>query len=115
MNRSIHPYYLLGFAAIAFAMLFLFKINKVSFYHHYFRVIEEVEIRNSQAMTPPALVLFSVTPKRAVIQPLLWLFAGVMGSLFFFSILLQQGTYPTVPEVRRDMRSFRLLPLVRAP
>ena len=55
MKRSIHPYHLLGLAAISFAMLFLFKINKVNFYHHYFRVIEEVEIRNSQALASPSV------------------------------------------------------------
>ncbi|MEM6763372.1 MAG: hypothetical protein AAF655_00550 [Bacteroidota bacterium] len=28
-------------------MLFLWKIDKMSFYHHYFRIIQEVEVRNS--------------------------------------------------------------------
>lgn len=116
MNRSIHTYYLLGLAAITFAMLFLFKINKASFYHHYFRVIEEVEIRNSQALTSPSVVLFSARSQtRTLIQPLLWLIAGVVGMLFFFPLLLQSWAYATAPFVRRDMRSFHLLPLVRAP
>jgi hypothetical protein len=54
MLRSIHPYHLilLGFAIGALAMA---KINKLSFYHHYFKVIEEVEVRNSQAV--PAIGL----------------------------------------------------------
>lgn len=36
------------------AMYWFFKMNKTSFYHHYFKVIEEVEFRNSQEI--PATV-----------------------------------------------------------
>ena len=32
--------------------IFFSKINKRGFYHHYFRVIEEVESRNSQEVAP---------------------------------------------------------------
>ena len=48
MKRAPLTYHLLlaligGYAILAFA-----RINKHSFYHHYYRVIEEVQTRNSQ-------------------------------------------------------------------
>ncbi len=97
-------------------MLFLFKINKVNFYHHYFRVIEEVEIRNSQALASPSLVMFSTgLPVKKAVQPLLWLFSGALTSLLLVFFPLQARTGFEAPFVRRDMCSFHLLPLVRAP
>lgn len=39
--------------AVSMSMVLLMKINKISFYHHYFKVIEEVEIRNSQELAIP--------------------------------------------------------------
>lgn len=51
MRLINRPYHLLLILASLGAMVFLLnKINKQSFYHHYFRVIEEVELRNSHEL-----------------------------------------------------------------
>jgi hypothetical protein len=51
MPRIAYPYYLLALVATSVAVFFVMKkIDKRSFYHHYFRVIEDVELRNSQAV-----------------------------------------------------------------
>lgn len=49
MQKAFNPYYLIVLL-VAIASLIFAKINKHSFYHHYFKVIEEVEVRNSQAV-----------------------------------------------------------------
>ncbi|MDB4286204.1 hypothetical protein N9933_02775 [bacterium] len=49
MRKRFHPYYLAVLAMATVGLLFS-KINKHDFYHHYFKVIEEVETRNSQAI-----------------------------------------------------------------
>lgn len=58
MRRVAYPYYLLALMATSVAVFFVMKkIDKHGFYHHYFRVIEDVESRNSQAIdTLPALL-----------------------------------------------------------
>jgi hypothetical protein len=58
MRRIAYPYYLLALMATSVAVFFVMKkIDKHGFYHHYFRVIEDVESRNSQAVdTLPALL-----------------------------------------------------------
>lgn len=50
MELSRLPYFLKKLFLISWSgvlMLFLWKIDKMSFYHHYFRIIQEVEVRNS--------------------------------------------------------------------
>jgi hypothetical protein len=54
MLRRFHPYYLFSLLALAVASSFFFRIDKTSFYHHYFRVIGDVEVRNSQAVPTDA-------------------------------------------------------------
>ena len=62
MKRAPLTYHLLlalvgGYAILAFA-----RINKHSFYHHYYRVIEEVQTRNSQEWEAAAkLTIFAGT------------------------------------------------------
>lgn len=117
MNKRFHPYYLIGLVAVSFSMLFLFKINKVSFYHHYFKVIEEVETRNSQALLSDAVVLFSAQAvHQNLIQPILSLLCiASIGGLFLYSPRLQQITWPRLsPAVWQD-QVYLLLPPVRAP
>ncbi|MEZ4825395.1 MAG: hypothetical protein R3C61_03750 [Bacteroidia bacterium] len=51
MRLYLRPYRLLLIFAALLAMVLLLKINKRSFYFHYFKVIEEVEMRNSQELS----------------------------------------------------------------
>lgn len=51
MRYSLHTRFLLAAIVLATGMFVFFRINKRNFYLHYFRVIEEVEERNSQELT----------------------------------------------------------------
>jgi len=51
-------YPLIALAVIPAALVSLNKINKVSFFDHYFKVIEEVELRNSHELEEGELFLW---------------------------------------------------------
>ena len=61
MRKFTHPYRIFFILAALASMVFLLKINKQNFYFHYFKVIEEVEMRNSQEFSyfPSTAVLLS--------------------------------------------------------
>ncbi len=50
MEIKVRLYHFLLAIIAFFAMMFLLKINKNSFYVHYFKTLEEVETRNSQQL-----------------------------------------------------------------
>ena len=52
MKRYAHTYCLFALVLTSINVFFFRKMDKHSFYHHYFKVIEEVELRNSQEITP---------------------------------------------------------------
>ena len=61
MKRSV--VHIAGFFAVGFVLAFLGRINKTDLYHTFFRTIQDVEIRNSQALSNqdiPALQDFSM-------------------------------------------------------
>ena len=102
---------------MAASMLLLLKINKQSFYLHYFKVIEEVELRNSQELLP----VEGLTVWREVLPQLgkpflswltacLSLFAGL--GLFHISWILSYEE----PQTRQlDLQWSHVIPPVRAP
>jgi hypothetical protein len=56
MKQLAHQYCLFALVATSISVFFFRKMDKHSFYHHYFKVIEEVELRNSQQIsTLPAI------------------------------------------------------------
>ncbi|MDX2246845.1 MAG: hypothetical protein SF052_08735 [Bacteroidia bacterium] len=83
MRLYLRPYQLFLIFAALVAMVFLLKINKRSFYFHYFRVIEEVELRNSQEMGVYTQLaqLHNLTPALPAI------------SYGFFSLLFTAGIF----------------------
>ena len=116
MKRVFHPYYLLGLAAVSFAMLFLSKINKTSFYHHYFKVIEEVETRNSQEIE---VAMYSLLPEvrriPSVAQSLIWVLFGLTGSLLWIApIRFLPHQRPVLP-ILATHAPYQLFPPIRAP
>ena len=75
MKLLRQSYYLLIFSAISLATVFFMKINKQIFYSHYFKVIEEVELRNSQEVKTVAEwsalnTSFSIASAKILIQHL---------------------------------------------
>ncbi len=98
MKRAPLTYHLLlalvgGYAILAFA-----RINKHNFYHHYYRVIEEVQTRNSQEWEAAAtLTIFAETVAPTVqLETLLptWIDAKWETGLSFsylFSKLVDRG------------------------
>ncbi|MEM6265423.1 MAG: hypothetical protein AAGI38_23175, partial [Bacteroidota bacterium] len=59
--RLFRPYYLFAAGLLAMPLLFLLKIDKTSFYHHYFRVIGEVEERNSHNLEDGKVRLYQTS------------------------------------------------------
>jgi hypothetical protein len=59
--RALRPYHLVLLLMASLAIFFS-KINKRGFYHHYFRVIEEGESRNSQEVLPVGKALETRSP-----------------------------------------------------
>ncbi|MEL7340850.1 MAG: hypothetical protein AAGM67_10215 [Bacteroidota bacterium] len=51
MFTRLRPYHLLLLLVASASLVSLWRINKRSFYFHYFKVIEEVESRNSHALS----------------------------------------------------------------
>lgn len=118
MRRLFRPYQLLLLATVSVAMIFFMKIDKLSFYHHFFKVIEEVELRNSQqiqAAGPIETIWWAIGqevkgPALAFLLFLLWLSGPVIAGL---PGLAQPVTgEPLLPRYRRP---WALLPPVRAP
>ncbi|MEM7373546.1 MAG: hypothetical protein AAF587_33280 [Bacteroidota bacterium] len=118
MKLLVHPYRWILLVAISASMLLLLKINKRSFYFHYFKVIEEVELRNSQAVDQQ-VALWQVWSQRLVeetknILPFL-LTLVIVG---VFSLLLpEQWLFPTLSEVAAvaSPEPQFLIPPIRAP
>ena len=56
MKQLAHTYCLFALVVTSISVFVFRKMDKTSFYHHYFKVIEEVELRNSQEIeTAPGI------------------------------------------------------------
>ncbi|MFK7920651.1 MAG: hypothetical protein AB8H47_01780 [Bacteroidia bacterium] len=78
MSSTLRPYHFLILLVASASLLSLWKINKRSFYFHYFKVIEEVESRNSQAFD--AIPNYFATVQRTLTEeiiPFLGFFLGL--------------------------------------
>ncbi|WNJ17686.1 hypothetical protein [Pontibacter sp. G13] len=105
-------------ASVSVVMLFFFKINKMSFYHHFFRVIEEVGNRNSQEVASIATfdgLLESLEMEAEVVQDTLsWMF----GFLPFLVLIILDRHFPTANRrsaVPIPVQIYRNIPPTRAP
>lgn len=82
MFARLRPYHLLLLLVASASLLSLWRINKRSFYFHYFKVIEDVESRNSQALSSIPNYVESVNALfRAEIIPFLGFFLAVLSFL----------------------------------
>ncbi|RMG57259.1 MAG: hypothetical protein D6722_25205 [Bacteroidetes bacterium] len=119
MRKPIRPYQILLLATVSVAMIFFMKINKQSFYHHFFKVIEEVESRNSQEVQTSAPVetiwwTVSETAKGPVLPFLLWLLA--LATALGGMVLGGSSAFPFAGEGFRLHRAPHwFCPPVRAP
>ncbi|MEM6342310.1 MAG: hypothetical protein AAF927_00465 [Bacteroidota bacterium] len=116
MKASLRPYHILLLLVASASMLSLWKINKRSFYFHYFKVIEEVESRNSQALSTTIPNYFA-SVGRSIVRtaiPFLGFFLG-FASLLSFRLRLTTG-YQSSQVVISPYRYFayRCIP-IRAP
>ncbi len=117
MLKALNPYYLLVLLVAITALVFS-KINKHSFYHHYFKVIEEVEVRNSQALTAPSISNWMDQVVQEVSQAARQIFAGLFAlwaavtllPLFRFQISFRPEVWP-----RLSSRLYRRLHPALAP
>lgn len=117
MRHLLRPYHLMLMLAGLTALWVFKKIDKHSFYHHFFRVIEEVELRNSHDLDAADLMVLSrlqLAPraKSLSLLPLLLALAGIFVlvlSLVRVSLSGDDIQFQGYPAPAR------LLPPVRAP
>lgn len=98
MKRSV--FHIAGFFAVGFVLAFLGRINKTDLYHTFFRTIQDVEIRNSQALSyvdVPTLQDFSMEDTRARLGNWLSFFSFLdFGS--FFELHPPKWSIKPIPE-----------------
>lgn len=118
MNPLFQPYRWILLLAISASMLLLLKINKRSFYYHYFKVIEEVELRNSQALLTEALpIQFWADSLKELFRSGLSFLTTLLAIGFVLFRLLDQWILPRKYELACIPcgEAQRFLPPVRAP
>ena len=118
MRKLSHPYQIFFILVALVAMIFLLKINKRNFYHHYFKVIEEVELRNSQEVFGlQDTVLFTST--RPVIESLItflsFLSVGFILISFYQKPVLRSKMFELSVKPLVQTRPFYFTPPIRAP
>lgn len=118
MKGTWYPYHLFLLLLLgSVAMLSLARINKHNFYHHYFKTIAEVEVRNSQAwMEVQVLDDFRFIPLRKVVPQSFSLWALIRPRAEFFSWVLAPSHRP----LRVDLPAYASraclgIRLIRAP
>ena len=115
MRLSLRPYQLLLLLVASASLLSLWKINKRSFYFHYFKVIEEVEGRNSQAVSD--IIYYATESTASRKSQLLGFLAFCLGFTFLWTLVirLQPETHSRkeIAPIRLQLMP-RLIP-VRAP
>ncbi len=105
MKLRLRPYHLYLLLVGSASLLVLWRINKMNFYHHYFKVIEEVELRNSQAVESfPQISLFSLTQAQS--RPLaFWLtllgWVGTLVTLFSLAPLPRRARVLSLAYTRQ--------------
>ncbi|MEO1451483.1 MAG: hypothetical protein AAFV07_18270 [Bacteroidota bacterium] len=117
MRPLLRPYHLMLMLAGLTALWVFKKIDKHSFYHHFFRVIEEVELRNSQDLAAADLMVLTriesvSTQAISSLWPLVMALLGIAGIVF--PVLRQQG-FLEPSQITEFATPARLLPPVRAP
>ncbi len=123
MRPSTVAYHLFLFALVPVALWSFKKINKESFYSHYFRVIEEVELRNSHALPEEAGwwvygVGSRVQSWGQVRNLFSFLWLGLLGLGLFASCLflcLAPFKHAYAQEQVLDLPPLRISPPIRAP
>jgi len=71
--------------AASVAMIFFMKINKRSFYNHYFKGIVDIELRNSQAIDHNSSIgVYALPDLKPIVLSLFWL-----GISLLFGLLLR--------------------------
>ncbi|MEO0470654.1 MAG: hypothetical protein AAF206_13595 [Bacteroidota bacterium] len=96
MKLLFRPYSLFLMLAATLVMVIYMRINKQSFYHHYFKVIEDVELRNSHALAASeGLAIFSLPQ---VSERLPEWFKSILGLLVVSSLVML-----TLPLIRQKI------------
>jgi hypothetical protein len=116
MRFSLRPYHLYLLLIGSASLLIFSRINKMSFYHHYFKVIEEVEMRNSQALEGIPQLTFVQLPSRVLsFAQYLMICLGLMATFFVpFVGGLQPQQTRSLPLIHSPRAYLRTQP-IRAP
>lgn len=118
MRVSRLTYPLIALAIIPVALVSLKKINKISFFDHFFNVIEEVELRNSHELQSPDMVWYkaSLSHTAEAKQLAKKLPAASLLSLIpLKGICISSASLTIFQGIIRGMQLGHLLPYCRAP
>lgn len=107
-------------AAFCLLIGFVQKINKQDFYHHYFRTIAEIHVRNSHSVAEKTVAYVQTLPaisyKLVVVLFLDFLDFGESYALNApFSITYFQDKLPAIAASLTDMRALRLFDKLAPP
>lgn len=107
-------------AAFCLLIGFVQKINKQDFYHHYFRTIAEIHVRNSHSVAEKTVVYVQALPslsyKQAVVLFLDFLdFGGSYALNTALSSTYFQDKLPAISALMTDMRAFQLFDKLAPP
>lgn len=108
MRLGSGSYRILLATIAALAMLSWLKLNKVGFYDHYFKVIEEVEVRNSTALYQ-GYQLFELFESKLNPKSLVNVLIGLLVAFLFGQKLLSkfatfQWVYPSFAHTSERLR-----------
>jgi hypothetical protein len=119
MRRFAYPYQIFLVLVASMTMTFLLKINKQDFYFHYFKVIEEVEMRNSQEVVYTSSNFFLTSSSPKISESIIYLGFLSLGLLliviFNRPFLTLDNFRFKVPLVNRSGTLYFLTPPIRAP
>ena len=118
MRKTSHPYQIFFILVALVAMVFLLKINKRNFYFHYFKVIEEVELRNSQevfGLQNAVLYTASNPIIRSLVSFLSFLSLGIILIALYLKPFLNTKVFEFRIKPLIQIRSFSTSHPIRAP
>lgn len=102
--------------ASSVAMIFFMKINKKSFYNHYFKGIVDIELRNSQEIgLSDSIEIFALTDLKPLVLSVFWLGISLLLGLILRLISFNLPVAPVLAPLTSQRSFYRLAFATRAP
>jgi len=102
--------------ASSVAMIFFVKINKKSFYNHYFKGIVDIELRNSQAIDLNSSIgVYALPDLKPIVLSLFWLGISLLLGILTRIIPLNGPFESLSATPHADISFYKLAFATRAP